>query len=77
VIDLDAPRWADRQALTVYTIRNLIEASPNSPYRNAPPHQARSVADAVADAADPSFLVARITSTTLAAGTIADPTDPH
>lgn len=31
VIDLDAPRWADRQALTVYTIRNLIEASPTSP----------------------------------------------
>ena len=78
VIDLDAPRWADRQALTVYTIRNLIEASPDSPYLDAPPRQARSVADAVADAADPSFLVARITSTTLAAaGTIADPTDPH
>ena len=78
VIDLDAPRWADRQALTVYTIRNLIEASPDSPYRDARPRQARSVADAVADAADPSFLVARITSTTLAAaGTIADPADPH
>ena len=78
VIDLDAPRWADRQALTVYTIRNLIEASPDSPYRDARPRQARSVADAVADAADPSFLVARIISTTLAAaGTIADPTDPH
>ena len=78
VIDLDAPRWADRQALTVYTIRNLIEASPDSPYLDAPPRQARLVADAVADAADPSFLVARITSTTLAAaGTIADPTDPR
>ena len=78
VIDLDAPRWADRQALTVYTIRNLIEASPDSPYRNARPHQARSVANAVAAAADPSFLVARIISTTLAAaGTIADPTDPR
>jgi len=76
VIDLDAARWADRQALTVYTIRNLIEASPDSPYLDAPPRQARSVADAVADAADPSFLVARITSTTLAAAdTIADPTD--
>ena len=78
VIDLDAPPWADRHALTVYTIRNLIEASPDSPYRDAPPHQARSVADAVAAAADPSFLVARITSTTLAAAsTIADPADPH
>ena len=78
VIDLDGPRWADRQALTVYTIRNLIEASPDSPYLDAPPWQARSVAEAVAAAADPSFLVARITSTTLAAaGTIADPTDPH
>jgi Caspase domain len=78
VIDLDAPRWADRQALTVYTIRNLIEASPDSPYLHAPPLQARPVADAVADAADPSFLVARIISTTLAAAdTIADPTDPH
>ena len=78
VIDLDAPRWADRQALTVYTIRNLIEASPDSPYRDARPRQARSVADAVAGAADPSFLVARITSTTLAAAdTIADPADPR
>ena len=77
VIDLDAPRWADRQALTVYTIRNLIEASPDSPYRDAGP-QVWSVADAVADAADPSFLVARIISTTLAAaGTLADPTDPN
>ena len=36
VIDLDAPRWADRQALTVYTIRNLIEASPDSPYLRRP-----------------------------------------
>ena len=36
VIDLDAPRWADRQALTVYTIRNLIEASTDSPYRERP-----------------------------------------
>ena len=78
VIDLDAPRWADRHALTVYTIRNLIEASPDSPYRGASPRQALSVVEAVADAADPSFLVARITSTTLAAaGTIADPADPH
>ena len=78
VIDLDAPRWADPQALTVYTIRNLIEASPDSPYRNAQPRQARSVADAVADAADLSFLVARITSTTLAAAdTVADATDPR
>ena len=78
VIDLDAPRWADRQALIVYTIRNLIEASPDSPYRGARPRQARSVADAVADAAYPSFLVARIISTTLAAaGTLADPADPH
>ena len=76
VIDLDAPRWADQQALTVYAIRNLLEASPCSPYRYAPPLQVRAVAEAVATAADPSFLVGRITSTTLAAAdAIADPTD--
>ena len=41
VIDLDAPRWADRQALTVYTIRNLLEATPDSAYRYAEPGEVR------------------------------------
>ena len=78
MIDLDAPRWADRQALTVYTIRNLLEASPHSPYRDSSPWKARQVAEAVATKADPSFLVARIIATTLAAAdTVPDPTDPH
>jgi hypothetical protein len=78
VIDLDNPRWADRDALTVYTIRNLLEASRPSPYRNTPTPRVRLVADAVATAADPSFLVARITATTLAAAdTTPDPTDPQ
>ncbi|MDQ1250395.1 MAG: hypothetical protein QG597_4774, partial [Actinomycetota bacterium] len=76
VIDLDDPTWADRTALTGYAIRNLIEASPHSPYRDTSPPQIRAVARAVAEAAHPSFLVARITAATLAAAPdIADPTD--
>jgi WD40 repeat protein len=75
-IELDEPRYADRDALTAYTVRGLLEASPDSPYQHIPPARARIVAEAVAAAADPSFLVARITSTTLAAAeTVADPTD--
>ncbi|OXM61443.1 hypothetical protein CF165_38405 [Amycolatopsis vastitatis] len=66
-IDLDADRYADLQALTTYTATCLLEASPNSPYRKEKPERLRAVAEAVAAAASPSFLVARITSATLAA----------
>jgi WD40 repeat protein len=76
-IDLDADRYADPLALTTYAARGLLEAHPDSPYRDQPPELLRAVADAVATAADPSFLVARITSATLAAQPdAADSRDP-
>ncbi|RSM68933.1 hypothetical protein DL991_40860 [Amycolatopsis sp. WAC 01375] len=76
-IDLDADRYADVEALTTYTVRGLLEAKPHSPYRSQSHRLIRAVADAVAAAAQPSFLVARITSATLAAQeTVADPRDP-
>jgi WD40 repeat protein len=76
-IDLDADRYADLPALTSYAARGLLEASLQSPYLDESPPLIRAVADAVAEAAYPSFLVARITSATLAAeGRVADPHDP-
>ncbi len=75
-VDLDADRYADLQALTTYAARGLLEASPDSPYLDTSPPAIRAVADAVAAAAHPSFLVARITSATLAAqNRAADPAD--
>ncbi len=77
-IPLDDDRYADAEALTFYTMRNLLDAAPDSPYRNASTATIRAVADAVAEAAYPSFLVARITGGMLAAAErVADPTDPH
>ncbi|KPI18792.1 peptidase C14 caspase catalytic subunit p20 [Actinobacteria bacterium OK006] len=77
IIDLDDSRYADPEALTAYTVRTLIEAHPNSPYRRRP-EALRPVAEAVAAAAGPSFLVARITAGTLAAAedVVADPQNP-
>ncbi|MEV5896701.1 caspase family protein [Nonomuraea fuscirosea] len=66
-IDLDADRYADPQALKVYTIRNLIEARPDSLYWSCDPGLRARIAAEVAAAAHPSFLVARITAGTLAA----------
>jgi WD40 repeat protein len=75
-IDLDADRYADLPALTTYAARGLLEANPDSPYRHETPQLLRAIADAVAEAAHPSFLVARITSATLAAqDRAADPRD--
>jgi hypothetical protein len=75
-VDLDADRYADLPALTTYAARGLLEASRDSPYRGGSPRLLRAVADAVAGAAHPSFLVARITSATLAAqDQAADPDD--
>ncbi|MDX3539642.1 caspase family protein, partial [Streptomyces sp. MB09-01] len=72
VIDLDSPRYADREALTTYTARTLLQARSTSPYRERP-HAVRRVARAVASAAGKSFLIARITAGTLAAS----PTIPN
>ncbi|AOR36790.1 hypothetical protein BFF78_00700 [Streptomyces fodineus] len=76
VIDLDAEAYADLPALTHYAVRGLLQAAPHSPFRTIEPDRTRAVAEAVAQAATPSFLVARIIASTLAgAGTVPDPTD--
>ncbi|MEU3645237.1 caspase family protein [Lentzea sp. NPDC034063] len=76
-IDLDAARYADLDALTTYAARGLISSHPDSPYPGQSPALIRAVARAVAQTSDPSFLVARITSSTLAAAPdIPDPADP-
>ncbi|WP_370964752.1 hypothetical protein [Amycolatopsis sp. cg9] len=75
-IDLDADRYADLPALTTYAARGLLKASDDSPYLDKAPWLIRAVAEAVGEAAYPSFLVARITSATLAAqDQAADPKD--
>ncbi|MFD2686532.1 caspase family protein [Streptomyces phyllanthi] len=76
-IDLDADRYADPDALLRYTVLNLLEAHPGSPYLNCPQALRMSVARRVAAAAGPSFLVARISAGTLAATPgLPDPDDP-
>ncbi|WP_198046929.1 WD40 repeat domain-containing protein [Kutzneria sp. 744] len=75
VVDLDSARYADFDAMTEYTIRNLLGATVDSPYKDVPRHRLRPVAVAVAEAAHPSFLVARITATTLTAQPVV--TDAH
>ncbi|MFG2548459.1 caspase family protein [Streptomyces sp. NPDC048581] len=76
-IDLDSPRYADPEAVLAYTIRNLIDAHLDSPYLDCPQVLRLGVAQAVAAAAQDSFLVARIAAGTLAATfTIPDPGDP-
>ncbi|WP_157110320.1 caspase family protein [Nocardia anaemiae] len=75
-IDLDAPRYADRPALTTYTVRGLLEADPDTVYPSQEPEVIHAVADAVAEQADTSFLVARIVAATLSADPeIPDPAD--
>ncbi len=76
-IGLDDARYADQPAITAYTVRGLLEATTDSPYLHCDPPLTRRVAAAVAAAAAPSFLVARIVSGTLAAEQRpADPSDP-
>ncbi|MDH6116008.1 WD40 repeat protein [Kitasatospora sp. GAS204A] len=76
-IDLDAERYADPEAVLVYTVRNLLQGAPDSPYRVCPASQRQAVAAAIAEAAGRSFLVARITARTEADVSVpADPADP-
>ncbi|WP_245554296.1 WD40 repeat domain-containing protein [Nocardia takedensis] len=76
-IDLDAARYADLEALTTYTVHGLLDAAPDSVYLHQDPTVLRAVADAVAEQAAPSFLVARVVAATLATDpTIPDPSDP-
>ncbi len=76
-IDLDDERYADPASLRVYVAKRLCAVA-GSPYaQGADPAQVRAVAEAVAQAAGRSFLVALITSRTLAAQPrIPDPADP-
>ncbi|MCF1650415.1 WD40 repeat domain-containing protein [Streptomyces indiaensis] len=75
-IDLDSDLYADPEALGLYTIRNLIEAHPSSPYLTCSRRLRQAIANEIATAASRSFLVARITAGTLAAATgVPDPTD--
>ncbi|MGW5406394.1 AAA family ATPase [Streptomyces spiralis] len=75
-VDLDAPRYADPEAVLAYTLRNLLDAQPDSPYLWCDNEHRLAVARAVAEAAGHSFLVARITAGTLAAAsTLPDPLD--
>ncbi|MGW8632503.1 caspase family protein [Streptomyces sp. NPDC055793] len=66
LVDLDNETYADRAALAAYAHQGLVESRPDSPYADAAPALVSEVADAVAEAAFPSFLVARIVSGTLA-----------
>jgi WD40 repeat protein len=79
VIDLDSRRYADRQALLAYTMRNLLQSHRTSPYRTTDPGLLRAVAQAVGDAAGTSFLVARFAAYTLASAdmVVADPHSPR
>ena len=75
-IDLDTERYADPESIRVYAGR-MLHATKGSPYTDADPAIVRAVTEAIAQAADRSFLVALITSRTLASvGGLADPTDP-
>ncbi|SMO92348.1 WD40 repeat [Geodermatophilus aquaeductus] len=75
-VGLDEKEYADWEAIRAYTMRGLLEGAEYSPYLDAHPLLVRDVASAVTAAAMPSFLVARIVSTTLAAEPqVADITD--
>ncbi|MGW4369807.1 caspase family protein [Nocardia takedensis] len=77
-IDLDAHRYADREAMTTYVVRGLLDNTPDSPYRDQDRGTVRAIAAAVTDAAYPAFLVARIVTTALCAGpNVPDPKDPE
>ncbi|MGW5052545.1 hypothetical protein [Actinokineospora sp. NPDC004072] len=64
-IDLDGA-FADPSAVRAYVIRGLLGASQDSPYRAADQAQVAAIADEVAAAAGTSFLIAHLSSHTLA-----------
>jgi hypothetical protein len=77
-VDLDAEEYADPASLRAYTRSCLRETAPaGSPWHHAPAQALAAVAEAVADAAGRSFLVALITARTLASRPdLPDPADP-
>ncbi|NUP47505.1 MAG: WD40 repeat domain-containing protein [Catenulispora sp.] len=80
-IDLDGSQFADPTGLRSYAVRILAKSVTLSPYRDGREGSGRrvAVAEAVAEAAGDSFLVARIVAGTLAAAehAVADPYDPE
>lgn len=77
VVGLDDDEYADPQALLTYTVRNLLQGAPSSPYQHCSREKLTAVAGAIAEAAGNSFLVARITAGTHAAlAEVPDPADP-
>jgi WD40 repeat protein len=77
VLDLDAENYADPASLAAYAARCLRESQTGSPYVTADSATVSAVAQAIADAAGRSFLVALITARTLALNAvIPDPADP-
>ncbi|MBL1110699.1 hypothetical protein JK361_40255 [Streptomyces sp. 5-8] len=76
VIDLDSEPWLHRDDLVDYVRRRLLSTEDphlRSPYRNRP-ELAERVADAVADRAFPTFLIAQLVSRTLTnSDTVFDP----
>ncbi|MES4891781.1 caspase family protein [Streptomyces sp. NPDC096012] len=66
-LDLDDETYADPDSLRLYTRRVLTESRPDSPYRGTDGAAVDAVAAAIAEAAQTSFLVARIAAQTHAA----------
>ncbi|GHH11674.1 caspase family protein [Streptomyces lanatus] len=74
VIDLDDSTHADLDSTRAYARTVLLQSHAGSPYRQSPEELLLAVAEAVAAAAGPSFLIARILAQYLAAR--AEPADP-
>jgi WD40 repeat protein len=78
VIDLDDERYADPESLREYVLRGLESDDRDSPFHAVSAETATGIAEAVAQAAGHSFLVARIVSRTLlSASQVPDPEDPQ
>ena len=66
VLDLDLDRYADPATMRRYIESCLVDLAEGSAYRHQPRSYLRQVAEAIADAAGSSFLVALITARSLA-----------
>ncbi|MBN1173080.1 MAG: caspase family protein, partial [Micromonosporaceae bacterium] len=78
LVDLDEGTFTNRGDLRGYAMRILVDLVESSPYRHQPRRYLAEVADALARAAQTSYLVALITARSLALRPepVADPTDP-
>ena len=76
LVDLDANAYADPASLAAYARSCLVSLSAESPYQGQPRNYLDAVSGAIAEAAGKSFLVALITSRSLALRSgLADPAD--